>query len=507
MNIEEFERYRAEGFNRIPVHVEMLADLDNPLTAFLKVANQPFTFLFESVQGGEKWSRYSIVGLPSHRRILVRGHQITEIIDGQEVSSVKAEDPLAWIDEYQQQFHLPDVPGLPPITGGLVGYFGYDTVRLIEPRLGENPHPDPVNTPDIILMVADELLVMDNLSGKLTVLVLADASQENAYDYAQQRLGIIVRQLREPYQPLPVDDVERELAEADFVSEMGEAEFKAAVLTIKDYITAGECMQVVLSHRLSAPFESHPLNLYRALRTTNPSPYMFYLDLGDHQVVGASPEILVRLENNEVTVRPIAGTRPRGANEAEDKALAEDLLADAKEVAEHLMLIDLGRNDVGRIAQIGSVEVTDQFFIERYSHVMHIVSNVEGQLQAGMSAMDVLRATFPAGTLSGAPKVRALEILQELETVKRGVYSGAVGYLSWNGNMDTAIAIRTGVVKDQQLHVQAGAGVVYDSVPESEWAETVSKARAVMRAAEIATRGVDSVADLFDAGNQQGGGA
>ena len=502
MNIEEFERYRADGYTRIPMHVEMLADLDNPLSAFLKVANQPYTFLFESVQGGEKWSRYSIVGLPSHRRIEVHGHKITEFDAGQVVQSNTVDDPLTWIDEFQQQFRLPDVPGLPSITGGLVGYFGYDTVRLVEPRLGDNPHPDSLQTPDILLMVADELLVMDNLSGKLTVLVLADAQAEDAYEYAQQRLGIIVRQLQAAYTPLPQDEIGAELLEADFISDMGEAQFKKAVNTIKEHITAGDCMQVVLSHRMTAPFKSHPLNLYRALRTTNPSPYMFYLDLGDHQVVGASPEILVKLENDVVTVRPIAGTRPRGKSDVEDKALEADLLADEKEIAEHLMLIDLGRNDVGRIAEIGSVEVTDKFFIERYSHVMHIVSNVEAQLRKGVSAMDALRATFPAGTLSGAPKVRALEILQELETVKRGIYSGAVGYLSWNGNMDTAIAIRTAVVKDNELHVQAGAGVVYDSTPDNEWKETIVKARAVMRAANIAEQGINALPDFLAVGNR-----
>ena len=503
MNIEEFERYRADGYTRIPMSAEMLADLDNPLSAFLKVANQPYTFLFESVQGGEKWSRYSIVGLPSHRRIEVCGKTISEINDGQVVQTLNVEDPLAWIDEFQQQFRLPNIPGLPTITGGLVGYFGYDTVRYIEPRLGANPHPDPLETPDILLMVADELLVMDNLSGKLNVLVLADASAADAFEHAQQRLGIIVRQLQAAYTPLPVDETGADLLESDFVSEMGEAEYKSAVQTIKEHITAGDCMQVVLSHRLTAPFKSHPLNLYRALRTTNPSPYMFYLDLGDHQVVGASPEILVKLEDDVVTVRPIAGTRPRGSTEAEDKSLEEELLSDEKEIAEHLMLIDLGRNDVGRIAEIGSVEVTDKFFIERYSHVMHIVSNVEGTLKKGFSSIDALRATFPAGTVSGAPKVRALEILQELETVKRGVYSGAVGYLSWNGNMDTAIAIRTAVVKDNELHVQAGAGIVYDSVPDNEWTETINKARAVMRAANLAVRGLDKVPDFVGGGNKR----
>ncbi len=498
MKTAEFERYRSEGYTRIPLTCELIADLDNPLSTFMKVANQPYTFLFESVQGGEKWGRYSIIGLPARTIIRVRAKEITVEEDGIVGPAESVEDPLDWIEQYQSRFHVPHIDGLPRITGGLVGYFGYDTVRYIEPRLGENPHPDPIENPDILLMVTDELVVFDNLSGKLTIIVLADANQPDARNRALQRVAELHDSIRAR---LPVQQASHPVstvAETDFESGFTETGYKAAVRKIIDYITQGECMQVVLSQRLSVPFAAPPLDLYRSLRTLNPSPYMFYLDLGDHHVVGASPEILVRLEDDEVTVRPLAGTRPRGADEASDRAHEASLLKDPKELAEHLMLIDLGRNDIGRIAQTGSVEVTDKFSIERYSHVMHIVSNVVGKLKENMSPMDVLRATFPAGTLSGAPKVRAMEILQELEPVKRGVYSGAVGYLSWNGNMDTAIAIRTAVIKDGTLNVQAGAGIVYDSDPESEWQETHSKARAIFRAVTMAEAGLDVRPSLFD---------
>ncbi len=444
------------------------------------------------MQGGEKWGRHSIIGLPARTRIEVHGHTVTVRSDDEVVERVEVDDPLAWIETYQAGFSVPDVPGLPPITGGLVGYFGYDTVRLIEPRLGANPHPDPLGVPDILLMVTDELVVFDGLSGTLTLLVLVDPEAENARERGLARLAELYERLREPLPAREASGSGLAVREEDFRGEFGEAEFTAAVARIKDYIVKGDCMQVVLSQRQSVAFEAKPIELYRALRRLNPSPYLFHLDLGDHHVVGASPEILVRLDHGEVSVRPIAGTRPRGADEAEDRANEASLLADPKERAEHLMLIDLGRNDIGRIARAGTVEVTERFAVERYSHVMHIVSNVVGRLEPGRSAMDVLRATFPAGTLSGAPKVRALEIIQELEPVKRGVYSGAVGYLSWNGNMDTAIAIRTAVVKDGRLHVQAGAGIVHDSDPSSEWQETLSKARAVFRGVAMAEAGIDA---------------
>ena len=492
MTPDDFERRRAEGCTRIPLAATVAADLETPLSVYLKLAHAPLSFLFESVQGGEKRGRHSIIGLPARTRIEVRGRTVSLITDGETVERVEADDPLEWIERYQARFSVPDVPDGPPITGGLVGYFGYDTVRLIEPRLGPNPHPDPLDTPDILLMVTDELVVFDVLAGTMTLLVLVDPSGEGARERGLARLAGLYERLRAPLPGREASGSGLDVAEADFQSGFDEAEYTAAVRRIKEYIVAGDCMQVVLSQRMSVPFEAEPLELYRALRRLNPSPYLFHLDLGDHHVVGASPEILVRLEHGEVSVRPIAGTRPRGADEAEDRANEASLLADPKERAEHLMLIDLGRNDVGRIARAGTVRVTERFAVERYSHVMHIVSNVVGQLEPGRSAIDVLRATFPAGTLSGAPKVRALEIIQELEPVKRGVYSGAVGYLSWNGNMDTAIAIRTAVVKDGRLHVQAGAGIVHDSDPASEWQETLAKARAVFRGVAMAEAGIDA---------------
>lgn len=497
MNRELFDRYHAQGYTRIPLSCELIADLDNPLSTFKKVADLPYTFLFESVQGGEKWGRYSIIGLPARTVLRVRARTVSIEQDGVEGPYEPIADPLQWIEDYQSQFKVPKIESLPIITGGLVGYFGYDTVRLIEPRLGDNPHPDPIDNPDILLMVTDELIVFDNLSGKLTIIVLVDPATDDAREKGLRRISRLYDQIRTNLENSGVQHSTGQVAESDFKSGFTKEGYKSAVRKIIDYITQGECMQVVLSQRLSVPYAAPPLDLYRSLRTLNPSPYMFYLNLGDHHVVGASPEILVRLEDSEVTVRPLAGTRPRGQDEATDLLHEHSLLKDPKELAEHLMLIDLGRNDIGRICETGSVEVTDKFSIERYSHVMHIVSNVVGKIKRDLSPMDVLRATFPAGTLSGAPKVRALEILQELEPIKRGVYSGAVGYLSWNGNMDTAIAIRTAVIKDGTLNVQAGAGIVYDSDPEGEWQETHAKARAIFRAVAMAEAGLDARPSMF----------
>jgi anthranilate synthase component 1 len=385
---------------------------------------------------------------------------------------------------------MPEVEGMPRFTGGLVGYFGYDTIRYIEPKLAHCPNPDPLDNPDILLMVSDEVVVFDNLSGKLYVVIHVNPAIDDAFNIAQARLDTIVAKLKQATPEYAHGEPGAKVEESHFISGFTQDGFMQAVDRIKDYIVEGDTMQVVLSQRLSIPFAAAPLDLYRALRTLNPSPYMYYLDLDDFQIVGSSPEILTRVEDGEVTVRPIAGTRPRGKTEAEDRALEEELLNDPKELAEHLMLIDLGRNDVGRVAEIGSVQLTDKMIIERYSHVMHIVSNVTGKLKKGMSAIDALRATFPAGTVSGAPKIRAMEIIDELEPVKRGVYSGAVGYLSWSGNMDTAIAIRTAVIKHGQLHIQAGAGIVADSVPQNEWDETMNKGRAIFRAVAMASKGL-----------------
>ena len=490
MTPEEFASLTDQGYNRIPVVCEVLADLDTPLSVYLKLAEGPYSYLFESVHGGEKWGRYSIIGLPCRTLLRVSGHRIQVETDGRIVEDQEADDPLGWIEQFQARYRAADVAGLPRFTGGLVGYFGYDTIRYIEPRLAQCPNPDPIGTPDILLMVSDELVVFDNLSGKMYVIVHADPGRGDTLESAEARIRELIRAMQRGA-PRRVCEHPQRVDESDFVSGFTENGFHQAVERIKEYILEGDCMQVVLSQRLSIPYQAPPLDLYRALRGLNPSPYMYFLDLEEFQVVGSSPEILTRLEDGVVTVRPIAGTRRRGYTEAEDKALEAELLADPKELAEHLMLIDLGRNDCGRVARTGSVRVTDQMIVERYSHVMHIVSNVVGHLKDGMSAMDVLRATFPAGTVSGAPKIRAMEIIDELEPVKRGVYSGAVGYLSWNGNMDTAIAIRTAVIKGGTLHIQAGAGVVADSRPELEWKETMNKGRAIFHAVALASAGLD----------------
>ena len=490
MTPEQFAELQKQNYSHIPLVREVLADLDTPLSTYLKLANGPYSYLFESVHGGEKWGRYSIIGLPCQTIVKVFGKKINVTVDGYLAEEIEVSDPLVWIEDYQQKFNVAEVEGLPRFTGGLVGYFGYDTIKYIEPRL-DREKPDALNTPDILLMLSEEVVVFDNLSGKIFLIVNANTAANNAYENGQQRLAQLHKQLHESVPQYKPSAKSVKVKEEDFVSGFTEEGFKNAVAKAREYIIDGDVMQVVLSQRLTIPFQAEPLDLYRSLRSLNPSPYMYYLDLGDHHVVGSSPEILVRLEDNEVTVRPIAGTRPRGKDEQEDLALEKDLLADPKELAEHLMLIDLGRNDTGRVSEIGSVELTDKMIIERYSHVMHIVSNVTGDLKKGMSAMDVLRATFPAGTVSGAPKIRAMEIIDELEPIKRGIYSGAVGYLSWNGNMDTAIAIRTAVIKDKTLNIQAGAGIVYDSVPENEWAETMNKARAVFRAVAMAEAGLD----------------
>ena len=482
MKPEQFEQLSAQGYSRIPVMREVLADLDTPLSTYLKLANAPYTYLFESVQGGETWGRYSIIGLPARTLMRVFGNEISVEHEGREVEKVEVADPLAWIEASQARYPVPELDGLLRFTGGLVGYFGYDTIRYIEPRLAECPNPDELGTPDILLMVSDEVVVFDNLGGKLYIIVHADPSQANALAQAEQRLDELQGQLAREIPRKNIYSGEPSMSESDFVSGFTQDGFEAAVDRAKEYIVEGDVMQVVLSQRLSVPYTAEPLDLYRVLRNLNPSPYMYFLNLGEFQIVGSSPEILTRLEDGVVEVRPIAGTRPRGETPEADRELEVELLADPKELAEHLMLIDLGRNDVGRVAETGSVKLTEKMLIERYSHVMHIVSNVKGKLKKEMSAMDALRATFPAGTVSGAPKIRAMQIIDELEPTKRGIYSGAVGYLGWNGNMDTAIAIRTAVIKDNKLYIQAGAGIVADSVPRNEWDETMNKGRAMFRA-------------------------
>jgi anthranilate synthase component 1 len=488
----EFRALAAQGYNRIPLVLESYADLDTPLSLYLKLANQRYTYLLESVVGGERFGRYSFIGLPAKIRIRVRGRR-TEVEDRGGVVERHEGDPLRFLRDFMARYRAAPQRGLPRFCGGLAGYFGYDTVRHIEPRLaGHEPaQSGPLDEmPDMQLMLTDELAVIDNLAGKIYLIVYADPSIENAYWDAHDRLQALRRKLRTA-PPIPFQTA---TAVTQPESEMGAEAFQAAVRRAKEYIAAGDIMQVVLSQRLRLPFDASPISLYRALRSLNPSPYMFYYDFGDFHVVGASPEILVRKEGATVTVRPIAGTRPRGATREADARLAAEMTADPKEIAEHVMLLDLGRNDVGRVAAIGSVRVTEQFAVERYSHVMHMVSNVEATLAADMTSFDVLAASFPAGTVSGAPKVRAMEIIDELEPSRRGVYAGAVGYVSFQDDMDLAIAIRTAVVKDGVLYVQAGAGIVHDSVPENEWQETQNKARAVLRAAEMVQLGLDAEA-------------
>jgi len=492
MTEAEFRALAAQGYNRIPLVLESFADLDTPLSLYIKLANQRFTYLLESVVGGERFGRYSFIGLPAKVRIKSRGRSI-EVEDRGGIVERHEGDPLAFVGEFLRRYRAAPRPGLPRFCGGLAGYFGYDTVRHIEHRLADSaPAASPAlaDVPDILLLLTEELAVVDNLSGKILLIVYADPAEPNAYWQARDRLQALRRKLRDPVTIPYQTATEVSVAESEF----GAEGYQAAVARSREYIAAGDVMQVVISQRMQRPFAAPPLSLYRSLRSLNPSPYMFYYDFGDFHVVGASPEILVRKEGAAITLRPIAGTRPRGATREADEVLATELLADPKEIAEHVMLLDLGRNDVGRVAQTGTVQVTDRMVIERYSHVMHIVSNVEGTLKPGLTSIDVLRAAFPAGTVSGAPKVRAMEIIDELEPTRRGIYSGAVGYISFQDDMDTAIALRTAVIKDGMLYAQAGGGIVHDSSPEGEWQETMNKLRALLRAADMVQLGLDAEA-------------
>jgi len=494
----EFLDLAGQGYNRIPLVAEAFADLETPLSLYLKLAHVQDggrnSFLLESVVGGERFGRYSFIGLPARVSLRASGFGAqarTDVVRDDQIVETVPGNPLEFIEAYQRRFKVALRPGMPRFCGGLAGYFGYDTVRHIEKKLENSCPPDTIGMPDIQLLHCEELAVIDNLSGKLHLMVYADPSEPDAYERAQARLAELKARLLVPVQvpevhAMPHQPEQRDYAKADFLQ---------AVERAKGLIQAGDFMQIVMGQRISKPYAQSPVSLYRALRTLNPSPYMYYYHLDDAHVVGSSPEILVRQEHTaegtKVTIRPLAGTRPRGATPEKDLAAEKDLLADPKERAEHVMLIDLARNDIGRIAVTGSVKVTEAFAVERYSHVMHIVSNVEGILKPGLTSMDVLRAAFPAGTLSGAPKVHAMELIDQLEPVKRGVYGGACGYLSYAGDMDVAIAIRTGVVKDGLLHVQAAAGVVADSVPELEWRETEHKARAVLRASELVEEGLE----------------
>ena len=494
----EFKSLALQGFNRIPLIAEAFADLETPLSLYLKLAHARdggrHSFLLESVVGGERFGRYSFIGLPARTLLRASGFgadALTEIVTNGEVVETARGNPLDFIEQYQKRFKVALRPGLPRFCGGLAGYFGYDTVRYIEKKLEKSCPPDTLGCPDILLLQCEELAVIDNLSGKLYLIVYADPGQSEAYANGKKRLRELREQLKYSVSAPVIKQSQGFPAERDFAK----ADYLRAVERAKELIAAGDFMQVQVGQRIKKRYTESPLSLYRALRSLNPSPYMYYYHFGEFHVVGASPEILVRQEQTaqgqKITIRPLAGTRPRGATPEQDRLVEQELIADPKERAEHVMLIDLARNDIGRIAKTGTVKVTDAFAIERYSHVMHIVSNVEGILPDGMTSIDVLKATFPAGTLTGAPKVHAMELIDELEPTKRGLYGGACGYLSYAGDMDVAIAIRTGIIKDQTLYVQAAAGVVADSVPEMEWRETEAKARALLRASELVEEGLE----------------
>lgn len=491
----EFKSLATQGYNRIPLVAEAFADLETPLSLYLKLAQTQDggknTFLLESVVGGERFGRYSFIGLPANTLMRSYGTRVEVVRNGAIVETFEG-NPLEFIAEFQARYKVAILPGMPRFCGGLAGYFGYDTVRHVESRLAHSAPKDDLGLPEIQLLLTEELAVIDNLSGKLYLIVYADPTQPEAYANARQRLKDLRAKLHRAVEA-PVTSASMR---TDTIREFDKKDYLAAVAKAKEYVMAGDLMQVQIGQRIKKPYVDAPLTLYRALRSLNPSPYMYFYNFGDMHIVGASPEILVRNETmpngkKKITIRPLAGTRPRGETPEKDAILAKELLADPKEIAEHVMLIDLARNDIGRIAETGSVLVTDKLVIEKYSHVQHIVSNVEGTLKDGLSNLDVLKATFPAGTLSGAPKVRAMEIIDELEPTKRGIYGGACGYLSFGGEMDLAIAIRTGVIKDGMLYVQAAAGIVADSVPEMEWQETENKARAVLRAAEQVQDGLD----------------
>lgn len=488
MNEELLSQFAAKGFNRVPVVREVLADTETPLSLYLKLGKGTHSYFFESIQGGEKWGRFSVIGLPSSTILRIVGDTITVERNGEIIEQHCTPDPFPFIEEFKSRYkvaQVEDAQAYSAYTGGLVGYFGYDSVRYVETSVGESRAVDEIATPDILLMVSEEVVVFDNLRGTLSFVINVDPSIADAYENSQRRLDELQSRLEEPaVLPAPLDGPQ--MSEQDISFHFKEQDFKNAVDHIKDYIVAGDVMQVVISQRMSMDFSGDPLNVYRALRYLNPSPYMVYFDMGDHTVVSASPEILARVEEGKITVRPLAGTRKRGKTEEEDLALERDLLADSKEIAEHLMLIDLSRNDSGRVSKTGSVEVTRQMFVERYSHVMHIASIVESEIRGDKTPLDVLKSTLPVGTLSGAPKVRAMQIIDEIEPVKRGVYGGAMGYLGWNDSMDMAIAIRTALVKNGKFYVQAGAGIVADSDPDSEWEETLNKAKALIRALQMA---------------------
>ena len=476
------------NYTHQPVVRTILADLLTPVALYDRLAGAPYTYLLESVEGGERWARYSMIGLPAREVATIRDHHLTIRRDGAVIEERELADPLAWLADYHATIRPAPLPVDLPFSGGLVGYLAYDSIGYIEKRLAKRPQNDPLGVPDILYMQSLDVAVLDNLRGEVHLISHADLADPDGLAAAEARLDAMVAAINRPG-TAQVRALNRHARPPAIQHHYPEAQFKADIAKIREYIKAGDCMQVVPSQRMSCAYTHAPLDYYRALRHTNPSPYMYLLDLDDFHIIGSSPEILARVQGDTVTVRPLAGTRKRGKTPEEDKALEQELLADAKEIAEHVMLIDLGRNDIGRVCKTGTVKISEKMVIERYSHVMHIVSNVEGTLRDDVGPMDVLRATFPAGTLSGAPKIRAMEIIDEVEPERRGVYGGAVGYWSWGGNMDMAIAIRTAIIKDGRLYAQAGAGIVYDSNPDSEWQETLNKAGAVIAAASLLDEG------------------
>ncbi len=486
---QQYNKFTEQGFNRIPMYRCVSADLDTPLSAWLKLANGKNTFLLESVVGGSRWGRYSIIGLSADINYVARDNQITKYVLGEIEESYSCDNVLDELRVIKDEYKVPKIEELPAFNGGLVGYLGYEIIEHIEDKLKGKAPTDELNIPDVNLMVAEEIAVFDNLAGKVWIIIHANPDEDMAYAKGMKRLDELTHRLRSGSTGYAETINQNIINKSDVKMSFTQDEFEQAVVKCKDLVKSGDIMQVVLSQRMSTHFNARPLDVYRALRASNPSPYMYFMDFEDYQVVGSSPEVLVRKEGDTVTLRPIAGTRVRGKTEQEDEALAKELLNDPKELAEHLMLIDLGRNDIGRVAQTGTVELVDKMVIEKYSHVMHIVSEVQGKLQPDKDNIDVIKAVFPAGTLSGAAKVRAMEVIAELEPVKRNVYAGAVGYWGWHDDMDWAIAIRTAVIKDEQLHIQAGAGLVADSNPSKEWEETLNKGKAVFNAVSIATSG------------------
>ena len=482
---EEFQSYVDSGFNIIPVVEDLLLENQTPLTIYSQISDKSNTFLLESVEGGDKWSQYSIIGFNCSDTIKVTGNVI-ELKNGDEISSFSSDDPLSEIQKITSSFKSADINNLPRFYGGYVGFFAYESARYAEKKIADLPAKESKfqeHMPEIFLVKAEQLVVYDNFKNTAQVIFNADPSK-HSYE-------IVKNQINEMKASFSSASTLAEIKFKDpkslkhFESNFKKEEYLEAVNKIKNYIKEGDVFQVVLAQDFYSKFDLNPFDLYRAIRKLNPSPYMYFLDLEECQVVGSSPEILVRLENDKLTLRPIAGTRKRGKDPEEDKQNEDDLLNDPKELAEHLMLIDLGRNDVGRVSEIGSVKVTDKMVIEKYSHVMHIVSNVVGTLSKDLDYLDALKASLPAGTLSGAPKIRAMEIINELEPSSRGIYGGAIGYISWNGNVDTAIAIRTAVIKDKMIHVGAGAGIVADSIPENEWLECIQKSKAFVDALEM----------------------